>query len=532
MVLLEEKEQELLKQFLDARAATATKRAEFDRHIQTVSTPTTNLINSKLPTELLLSILYYSAFTTSIPYHRRQRKEKLASVCRRWRDIIHRNPRFWTTIHVPSNISSMEAHLKRSCGIPLDIVISIHKKASEKHFVSSLDKAVSQAHRWHTLEVDDFTRDKENGRSLLPDLISEKTDFPSLRRVIIKNRHSTYDITHLNFLSPAHSPALEHLELDKFVGTPDFLPLTLNTLKLSPNNGWPFKNQHTRYCLSLPNLIVTQALMTLSLSGQADVSRFEPNSIPFPSLNTLEMINVTGVRQFMDAIVAPNLERFTYISTNHDGDPPSTVFDGFGSKFTSVHHLLLSNSATSHDRSLDRRDAWVLCEAFPRVRHVELKGGSLPLLFGPSRCKKPGSDGPPARPISTWTELESFTINGLNDQWLDPAHLPAWLVNRRIVLGLQRLHVTLKGSTSSGSYYGGLDDHIGIRNFAELFECLKENCVLDLDNFHLIPLGVFLSMSRNSPLRVVSPYNWLQPWILFSPHLGLEMPRTKDEAYG
>lgn len=207
------------------------------------------------------------------------------------------------------------------------------------------------------------------------------------------------------------------------------------------------------------------------------------------------MINVTGVRQFMDAIVAPNLERFTYISTNHDGDPPSTVFDGFGSKFTSVHHLLLSNSATSHDRSLDRRDAWVLCEAFPHVRHVELKGGSLPLLFCPSRCKKPGSDGPPARPISTWTEL------------------PAWLVNRRIVLGLQRLHVTLKGSTSSGSYYGGLDDHIGIRNFAELFECLKENCVLDLDNFHLIPLGVFLSMSRNS-------------------HLGLEMPRTKDEAYG
>ena len=492
VVLLEAKERGLLKQFLDAHMPTVAQQAEIDR--RSIRTIPTALID-KLPIELLSSILY-SAFTSTTTFSWHRRKQRLASVCRRWRDIILDNPRFWKTIHMASGIPSIKACLERSRRSPLDIVINIGVRPNltdYDHFHRALDMALSHAHRWHSLEVNDSSHDNKNGRSL-SELISERIDhlqFPSLRRVIVNRTHSIWNTTCLNFLFPSHSPALEHLELKRFVATPNFSSLTFDTPKPS------FSGRLDQSTLSLPNLIVSQALTTLSLSGKADVFRLQPNSIPFPSLTTLEILNVTGARKFTDAIVAPNLERFNYISMDRSGDPPSIALNEFGSKFVNVHHLLFSYSATQYTPDLFGRDTWVLCQAFPGVRHVELRGGSLPDLFS---AKKPDSNEPTPRPIGTWTELESLTLNGLSNQWLNPDHLLAWLTDRQ-ALGLQRLHITLKGSSSS-CY---IEDQIRIGEFARLYEDLKEMCMLELVNVCLPMPTVSLSMAANSSLRVVSP---------------------------
>jgi len=477
LALLEEQALRILKELLRVRAAVATQRAKVDELIRTRPTAF-NL----LPTEILLSIF---DFDVRVNYHPK-RKYELAGVCRRWKDIIFDSASFWTTIHVVKSPSSIMSHLERSRGALLDIVIEAPLqwcRSQHLALVPSLDTVVSSAHRWYKLSISgvyDFEDDEEDDSS--NDMITRagfiitrinRLQFPSLKYVTI-----SYFDTSLDFLAPARAPALEHLELSGLIAEHvDFPPVTaLKTLSLDLY-GIPLD-----YPL-FPYLIPTQALTKLSVSGK--LSRL-PNSTHFPSLKILEISSVVEARQFINAIMAPNLERFEYASDGSN-DLPSVALRGFRSKFASVRHLSFCGV------ELPYADAIALCKAFPGVRHVESRTNESPHFFDtePSNARA-------RRPINLWTELESLTLCGLGPKWLEPNQFSAWLVDRQ-ALGLRKLHVKLE-------HLSGFDDlgRYPDVKFPRLYEVLKENCNLELVGFPLTLPTMHLYVTVNSGLRVVS----------------------------
>ena len=189
----------------------------------------------------------------------------------------------------------------------------------------------------------------------------------------------------------------------------------------------------------------------------------------------------------MKAIVAPNLEWFDYMCIDRHGDPPSATFDTFDSKFANVRHLVFS--WTRDASNLRGAEALVLCQAFPGVRHLTLKGRQLPYLF-----ERHDS----THLIGSWADLESLTLDGLHYYWPARDSLLDWLVERR-AFGLQLLRVKfIKQIWEPANTLRIRDD----RYFFMLFEQLKENCILELDNFEFMP-RIYLSMSEGSPLQVV-----------------------------
>ena len=483
LALLEEQARRLLKELLHVRAAVTTQRAKVDELIRTRPTAF-NL----LPTEILLSILDFDVRAYDHP----KRKYQLASVCRRWKNIIFDRPSFWTTIHVATSTSSIMTHLERTRGALLDIVIETSLWSRSRHIalVPSLDIVDSLAHRWRSLSIADvncFDDDEEDEPSItaLAEFIIKRINhlqFPSLKYVSIP-----YCNASLDFLSPAHAPALEHLDLEEFFAEhTDFPPVTaLKILNLD------FYGSPMDYP-SFPYLIPTQTLTNLSLSGSTNAFSLQPNSIHIPSLRMLEISCLAKARQFMDAIVTAKIEQFKYTSFDSD-DPPFVTLRGFGSKFTNVRYLSFDRPKCMDTPELCYADAIALCEAFPGVCHVELKTNQLPHLFDPTpsntraRC-----------PIDIWTELESLTLCGLHPKWLEPNQFSFWLVHRH-ALGLRKLHVKL----AYLSERNGPNQSI-VFKFPRLYEVLKENCVLELDNFRLTLPEMCLYMPVNSQLRVVS----------------------------
>jgi len=503
LALLEEQARRLFKEFLHVRAAVGTQRTKIDELIRTRPTAF-NL----LPTEILLSILDLDVHAEDLDQCP-ERKYQLAGVCRRWKNIIFDSPSLWTTIHVAiSSASSVMTHLERSRGALLDIVIETPLRSRSKHLalVPSLDIVSSLTHRWHSLSIAHLCDD--DYRSISPTLTEfiikriNHLQFPSLKYITI-----SYCDTPMDFLSPASAPALEHLELDGFLAEcTDFPSVTaLKTLDLG--SGGPMDSS------SFPYPISTQALTKLSLSDSAAAFSAQPNSIHIPSLKMLEISCVPKPRQFVNAIVVPNLERFAYTSFIGD-DPPSVVLRGFRSKFTNVRHLSFYHAKT---RSTDA-DAIALCEAFPGVRHVELRTNQPSHLFDPTL-----SNVCARRPIDLWTELESLTLWALHSKWLEPNQFSAWLVDRQ-ALAPRKLYVKL---IHSG--YNALDKSIDFE-FTGLYEVLKENCVLELDNITLKLPEVHLHMPANSWLRVVST---LFPYArLYSLYMYLAFAVPNNGTYG
>jgi len=482
LTLLEGQARRLLQELLHVRAAVATQRAKVDELIQTRPTAF-NL----LPTEILLSILDLDVHA----HHHPKRKYQLVGVCRRWKNIILNSPSFWTTIHVATPASSIMTHLERSHGALLDIVIETSLWSQSQHLalVPSLDIVGPLAHRWHRLSItpfDCFAHDEEDefNDTALTEFIIKRINhwhFPSLKYVAISFCDSSLD-----FLSPARAPALEHLELDEFDAEhTDFPSVTaLKTLKLDCNNS---PVDHSLF----PYLIPTQALTKLSISGLTETFSPQSNSIHFPSLKTLEISRLAKARQFMDAIIAPNLERFKHTYSG-SGDQPSVALGGLCSKFTSVRHLSLYHTQHMCAPKQLYTDAIAVCEAFPGVRHVELKTNRLPHFFDPTlnnACAR--------RPIDLWTELESLTICG-HPKWLEPDPFSAWLVDRQ-ALGLRKLHVKLVFLPEYSCPGQGIDF-----KSPRLYEVLKDSCNLELDNFPLTLPEMHLYMPVNSRLRVVS----------------------------
>ena len=506
LALLEEQAQRLLKELLHVRAAVATQRDKVDELIRTRPTAF-NL----LPTEILLSI-----FDLDVrDYYYPERKYQLAGVCRRWKNVILDCPSLWTTIHVATSASSVMTHLERSRGALLDIVIETSLWSQSRHLalVPSLDIIEPLAHRWHSLTITDVDSDDHEAmyELTLTEFITARINplqFPSLKYVSI----SFFDCS-LDFLSPARAPALEHLELYTFQAEYTAFPsvTALKTLRLD------CEYNPVDYPL-FPHLIPTQTLTELSISGLIGAFSPQPNSIHFPSLKMLEISDLEKASQFMDAIIAPNLERFKYTYSGSD-DPPSIVLGGLRSKFTSVRHLSLCHILNRDIPELLHADAIVLCEVFPGVRHVEFETNQFRHFFDPTldnartRC-----------PIDLWTELESLTICGVQPSWLEPYQFSAWLVDRK-ALGLRQLHVKLVCFSAYVSPGQNADF-----NFLRLYEVLKENCTLELDNFPLTLTEMRLYMPVDSRLRVVSTPFPLAG--LYSPYMCLVFAGANNRTYG
>ena len=482
--VLEDKARRLFKELLDVRAAIVTQRAKIDELVRTRPAA----IN-RLPTEILVFILDLN--NDACRYFPKQ-KQELAGVCRRWRDVVLSSPSFWATIHVrpKSDASFIMTHIERSRGALLDIVIDATPWARSTHLaiVPSLDIVASCVHRWRSLLIGNHYYDDDDDEELysttpLAEFIIERIDhlqFPSLKRVEIL----TYSSAALDFISASRAPSLEHLELQEFVPDAiDFPPTTLKSLKLDFYDA-PADN-------SLYLCLIPTQLTELSLSGFPKALFLPPSSIHLPLLKTLEInFYVKSARGFLNAIVAPNLERFKYDSSSDD--PPSAALDELGTKFNNVRHLHFHwYSEDSH--SFKSADLTALCKVFPSIRHVELSGTKqLPYLFDPT----PNQPNPRVRcPIDLWTELESMAFQGLHPNWLEPNQLLAWLANRQ-ALGLRRLHVKIYSSRSDHSRYRTF-------NFPWLYEMLKQTCILELDGFPLPLPEMHLYMPVDSSLRMV-----------------------------
>jgi len=485
LTLLEEEERELVEELLDVRAAIAMQRAKIDALSRSSLRPST--INY-LPTEILLVILDLDVHTHRPP---ELRKQTLASVCRRWRDVILQTPYFWSTIHVASATTSINTYLERSRGTLLDIVIECAPSSPSKHLalIPGLDIAMACAHRWRSLLIttgdNSFRANPEEvGQKLLIDFIADRINhlhFPCLKSVTIS---SLCDVGHLSFLSIARAPALEHLELNKFMtirDIPDPVAM-LKTLKLS------FQADSFIDYPPCWSLIRTQALSKLSLSGRTQSFSSQPNSLHFPSLMSLEMIRVADTKSVLDAIVVPNLKQASFSQC----DSPSVTLSGSRSKFTNVRQL--SFTRCSNWDGLLHSHAIRFCEAFPGVHHVELDAEDWPYLFNPpSTPTEPGPNSHIQYPMDLWTELKGLTFKGLHSKWLEDDQPMAWLLHRR-TLSLQQLHLKV-----NGSYYVK-NAHQGA---ISTYKLLKENCILELDGFS----SMDFPMPEDSSSRGVSSFH-------------------------
>ena len=487
LFLLEDKSRQLFKELLGVRAAVVTQRAKIDELIRTRPTAIIN----HLPTEILLSILDLHTNNLHYCYPPKPRKQQLAGVCRRWRDVILGTPLFWTTIHVAeSDASSVMTHLERSCGALLDIVIQATPWAQSEQLaiVPSLDIVTSCAHRWRSLLIGTEGRDHDDDDESdvsLAEFIVEKIghlQFPTLKSVEILAPCSA----DMDFISAAQAPSLEHLQLQEFEADDINFPAALKSLKLDFYGilGDP----------SYPYRIPTQALTELWLSKFTEPFLLQPNSIHFPLLKILKITCVERTREFLNAIVTPNLEEFEY--SPFPEHPLSFALDGLGDKFNKVRYLHFSPTGGLRFNEDYYADLTPIFEVFPGIRHAEFAEANwLSSLFDPPLNQ---ANSRARRPINLWTELESLTFHGLHPVWLKSDQLSAWLVDRR-ALGLRRLHVKLIGSTHYG-YHDLLN--IGV-NFPRLYEVLKETCTLELDRFSLNLLGIQLYMPVDSSLRMV-----------------------------
>ncbi|KAL4072645.1 hypothetical protein V8B97DRAFT_334882 [Scleroderma yunnanense] len=442
---LEAKAENLLQQLLETKDAAATQRTKINELVRRKSA-----LIDQLPAELLLG----------------RRKEKLARVSRRWRDIILGCPSLWTTIEVGSTTPSPKVYLGRSRDAPLDIIIRCRPSAP----------------RWRSMAI-------IGDVGLLPvhNPIVRKFNrltFPSLKSVIIhpcqpfdSNNESTL-LTYPDFLSQKRTPALEHMELDRYLPSEHFRTVdTLKSLKLTL-----FSDTSTIDRL-YPRRIPTESLTTLSLAGNITTWTLLSNSIHFPVLHTLTL-QVIGGKRFIEAIVVPNLKEFVYGYEPRE-DRVAVVFGDLVSKFDHVHRFSFSPSAIGLIRDLvvDYDDAVALSHAFPSVRHAELDLRVISPLFD--------------NDVESWECLESLTFDSLHNWLPEFNRLMSWL-ERRQQLGRPRLRLKFTSATFDISWMQAYENDVNI--FARSYEDLQKYCILELADFLLKP-NMYFSMEGDSPLK-------------------------------
>ncbi|KAG6332138.1 hypothetical protein ID866_6949, partial [Astraeus odoratus] len=328
LMRLEEKVDELVRQLLDTRQTVYAQRIKVDGLIRQRPAAI-----QRLPTESLLMIL-----TLDIQSEDRRgiaRKQELASVSRRWRDVILDTPALWSSIRLLQlDGSSLKTHLRRSRESCLDIIIEEADYRPESNLFQCLDIAMSCAHRWRSLHV----MDHDLVSAAVADSIHH-LNFPALENVTIQLP------TYPKFLTPTHAPTLAYLKLGGYAVSEDFLaPTTLKTLHLALDPDYDDPGAFYDF----PHFIPSQTLTTLSLTGGTDHWRLQPNSVHFPHLRSLSLF-VSKAKQFLCAIVTPNLERFEMCPLLRDGFP-AVVFCDLRAKFKNVRSFTCPFTSAMEER--------------------------------------------------------------------------------------------------------------------------------------------------------------------------------------
>ncbi|KAL4066914.1 hypothetical protein V8B97DRAFT_349535 [Scleroderma yunnanense] len=315
---LEQEEQQLLKHLLDVRTAVGAQRTKIDALVRERGRTI-----AYLPTELLVWILSLCIdpddISLSVLDDVYVQRRQLASVSRRWKDVILRGPILWKYIEVsPHEYPSLKTRLKRSCGTPLDILISGWLiPYFPEQLAPHLEIIIPCASRWNNLTI--------NGNfpssTALVVNATKHMEFPCLRRVDVDEFGATSsgDILCPDILLPTSSPTIEHLMLRNFITGHGFSTLSnkLKTLDLT------IRADMTALVLS-PARFFIQSLTMLSLVGNNNGWSLTRDSIQFPVLQTLKL-HVSDPRQFMEAIIAPMLRHLNYSSKLVE-NPASAAF--------------------------------------------------------------------------------------------------------------------------------------------------------------------------------------------------------------
>ncbi|KAI6138560.1 hypothetical protein BKA82DRAFT_3135902 [Pisolithus tinctorius] len=185
LAAMENRERELLSELHSIRDAVRLQRSRVEELITRL--PISPI--DRLPNESLLRVLEFyleeAAQTCDVYIHA---KRQLASVSRRWRDLILHSPSLWTLLTVTSSWSEARAkiYVTRSSQ-SLDIVIRFCDYRYDDDnviFPALLDILTSCAHRWRSLIIHKHT--PEVHRSLVLEKLN-RLSLPSLKRVSISN---------------------------------------------------------------------------------------------------------------------------------------------------------------------------------------------------------------------------------------------------------------------------------------------------------------------------------------------------------
>ncbi|KAI6037378.1 hypothetical protein BKA83DRAFT_4175802 [Pisolithus microcarpus] len=473
---LQDCERELLEELGRVRAAVRVQKGKIDDLFkqQRLPAPIT-----RLPLTVLSDIIHRVILDTRPESDaHRCTKRQLASVSRHWRDAILGFPGLWTTIAIdPSwSISLVMAHVERSGGCPLDIIISNWSSHSDS-FNDLIGVAVTCGYRWRSLVIQQI-----GGKPGVQQLVKSiwKMRFPSLERVEIFGVQTSDNPP---FLTPRYAPTLKNLTLcdqDK-----------IDELQVNPNLKaghfhWSGRSFGSR---PLSPLLSCQQLRKLVLSGSTGLRDQwpEPRSIYLPALASLTL-NLADPHPALAAIVAPNL---SYLSCSR-ARSWALVFKDFPDVFINVRHLHLTDTKDGNvPLEAAEADVKAICAACPGVHHVELLAGDILAFFNQNT------------PVDCWLSLEHLTLKGLKVGAI-PHDLIQWLDERNF-RGQSPLRVTLSDfrvpeNTPDGPW------------LTTLCESLRGRCLFELNDF---PLKITVKAHSSSQGDVLESRGSYDPLRIF-----------------
>ncbi|KAI6046677.1 hypothetical protein EDC04DRAFT_2626527 [Pisolithus marmoratus] len=321
---------------------------------------------NRLPAELLLQAFrfYLETVPDTCDVYRHIKRE-LASVSRRWRDVILHSPSLWTTIKVTSYWSEARAktYVTRSSQSLLDIDFWYWSEPdSDGIFTAVLNVLTSCTHRWRSFTIQEDITGLH--RSIVLDKL-EHLSFPSLKRVSIGNFPGSLTEQWELWLRPENSPHLEHVHLyveaDTLVAS--HIPSGISALSLEITDYRHIRDSSVFESLSYRGL--NRGLTSLHVSGMSVDFDLHPNSIQLPLLEEF-VCTIDHGKALIHALVAPKLKHFDYSPQLRPwGNSPSVIFADLNSKFNNVDYLCLS-----HFTAENLSEA--VCLASPNVCQLEL----------------------------------------------------------------------------------------------------------------------------------------------------------------
>ena len=413
----------------------------------------------RLPAELLAQIFQLCIRASVIAFPscdvHRHLKKQLASVSRRWRDIILNAANFWTTIRLTPTWSKsfVKVHLARSSTSSLDIEMCGRWPRSSCAGITVhelLHLLIACSHRWRSVIVRRSAPDAQLIQLL--SIMKDKT-FPSLTRFSVEYMDGWLcDGWVASQLCTGHFPRLQHLGLGGPIdpSSVEGAPSNLASLALRLDDWGPTCIiQH----LSL------QKLTSLTLSGRVEALRLDPSSIQLPRLEKFVCKARDGY-VLIHAIAAPNLLHLEYSSCDWIG-LADDQWNLHIPRYPNVTDLVLPHCGIDCSNE-------IASFQFPAVRHVTLHKHGIQSLFG-------SRDDTTA--VMYWLDLETLTVEDLNindDDENQDDDLIAWL-QRRQQMGRPNLLVNLTFSR----YWDG--------DVPGLCLALHRYCTLEVAGIHFDP---------------------------------------------